>query len=30
LAKTNSEAINLAVVRDEFSIDMFDENVETE
>jgi hypothetical protein len=30
LAKTNSEAINLAVVRDEFNTDMFDENVETE
>jgi hypothetical protein len=30
LAKTNSEALNLAVVRDEFDADMFDENVDTE
>jgi hypothetical protein len=30
LAKTNSEALNLAVVTDEFDIDTFDENVDTE
>jgi hypothetical protein len=30
LAKTNSEALNLAVVTDEFDTDMFDENVDTE
>jgi hypothetical protein len=30
LAKTNSEALNLVVVRDEFDADMFDENVDTE
>jgi hypothetical protein len=30
LAKTNSEALNLTVVRDEFDTDMFDENVNTE
>jgi hypothetical protein len=28
--KANSEALNLAVVRDEFDTDMFDENVDTE
>jgi hypothetical protein len=30
LAKTNSEALNLAVVIDEFDVDTFDENVDTE
>jgi hypothetical protein len=30
LAKTNSEALNLAVVTNEFDIDTFDENVDTE
>jgi hypothetical protein len=30
LAKTNSEALNLVVVTDEFDVDMFDENVDTE
>jgi hypothetical protein len=30
LAKTNSEALNLAVVTDEFDTEMFDENVGTE
>jgi hypothetical protein len=30
LAKTNSEALNLAVFTDEFNIDKFDENVDTE
>jgi hypothetical protein len=30
LAKTNSKALNLAVVTDEFDADMFDENVDTE
>jgi hypothetical protein len=30
LAKTNSEALNLAVVRDEFDVDTFDENDGTE
>jgi hypothetical protein len=30
LAETNSEALNLAVVRDEFDADTFDENVDTE
>jgi hypothetical protein len=30
LAKTNFEALNLVVVRDEFDADMFDENVDTE
>jgi hypothetical protein len=30
LVKTNSEALNLAVVTDEFDTDMFDENVDTE
>jgi hypothetical protein len=30
LAKTNSEALNLAVVTDGFDIDTFDENVDTE
>jgi hypothetical protein len=30
LAKTNSEALNLAVVIDEFDADTFDENVDTE
>jgi hypothetical protein len=30
LVKTNSEALNLVVVRDEFDADTFDENVETE
>jgi hypothetical protein len=30
LAKTNSEALNLALVTDEFDTDMFDENVDTE
>jgi hypothetical protein len=30
LAKTNSEALNLAVVTDEFDVDTFDENVDTE
>jgi hypothetical protein len=30
LVKTNSEALNLAVVTDEFDADMFDENVDTE
>jgi hypothetical protein len=30
LAKTNSEALNLAVVTDEFDTDTFDENVDTE
>jgi hypothetical protein len=30
LVKTNSEALNLAVVTDEFDADTFDENVETE
>jgi hypothetical protein len=30
LAKTNSEALNLAVVTNEFNADMFDENVDTE
>jgi hypothetical protein len=30
LAKTNSEALNLAVVTDEFDADTFDENVDTE
>jgi hypothetical protein len=29
LAKTNSEALNLAVVTDEFDVDTFDENVDT-
>jgi hypothetical protein len=28
--KTNFEALNLAVVTDEFGADMFDENVDTE
>jgi hypothetical protein len=30
LAKTNSEALNLAVVTDEFDANTFDENVDTE
>jgi hypothetical protein len=30
LAKINSEALNLAVVTDEFDTDMFDENIDTE
>jgi hypothetical protein len=30
LAKTNSEALNLIVVTDEFDADTFDENVDTE
>jgi hypothetical protein len=30
LAKTNSEALNLAVVRDEFDADTFNENIDTE
>jgi hypothetical protein len=30
LAKTNYEALNLAVVTDEFDVDTFDENVDTE
>jgi hypothetical protein len=30
LAKTNSEALNLAVVTDEFDADMFAKNVDTE
>jgi hypothetical protein len=30
LVKTNSEALNLAVVKDEFETDTFDENVDTE
>jgi hypothetical protein len=30
LAKTNSEVLNLVVVRDEFDVDTFDENVDTE
>jgi hypothetical protein len=30
LAKTNSEALNIAVVTDEFDADTFDENVDTE
>jgi hypothetical protein len=30
LVKTNSETLNLTVVRDEFDADMFDENVNTE
>jgi hypothetical protein len=30
LAKTNYEALNLAVVTDEFDADIFDENVDTE
>jgi hypothetical protein len=30
LVKTNSEALNLAVVTDEFDTDTFDENVDTE
>jgi hypothetical protein len=30
LAKTNSEVLNLVVVRDEFDADTFDENVDTE
>jgi hypothetical protein len=30
LEKTNSEALNLTVVTDEFDIDMFDENVDIE
>jgi hypothetical protein len=30
LTKTNSEALNLAVVTDEFDADTFDENVDTE
>jgi hypothetical protein len=30
LAKTNSEALNLAVVTDEFDVDTFNENVDTE
>jgi hypothetical protein len=30
LAKTNSEALNLVVVTDEFDTDTFDENVDTE
>jgi hypothetical protein len=30
LAKINFEALNLAVVTDEFDVDMFDENVDTE
>jgi hypothetical protein len=30
LAKTNSEALNLAVVTDEFDTNTFDENVDTE
>jgi hypothetical protein len=30
LAKINSEALNLAVVRDEFDADTFDENVDNE
>jgi hypothetical protein len=30
LAKTNSEALNLTVVIDEFDVDMFDENIDTE
>jgi hypothetical protein len=30
LKKTNSEALNLAVVTDEFDTDTFDENVDTE
>jgi hypothetical protein len=30
LAKTHSEALNFAVVTDEFDIDMFDQNVDTE
>jgi hypothetical protein len=30
LAKTNSEALNLVVVTDEFDADTFDENVDTE
>jgi hypothetical protein len=30
LAKTNSEILNLAVLTDEFNIDTFDENVDTE
>jgi hypothetical protein len=28
--KTNSETLNLAVVTDEFDVDTFDENVDTE
>jgi maltodextrin utilization protein YvdJ len=30
LAKTNSESLNLAVVRDEFNVDTFDENLDNE
>jgi hypothetical protein len=30
LVKTNSEALNLAVVTDEFDVDTFAENVDTE
>jgi hypothetical protein len=30
LAKTNSKTLNLAVVKDEFDVDTFDENVDTE
>jgi hypothetical protein len=30
LVKTNSEALNLVVVTDEFDTDTFDENVDTE
>jgi hypothetical protein len=30
LAKTNSEALNIAVVTDEFDADIFVENVDTE
>jgi hypothetical protein len=30
LAKTNYEALNLAVVVDDFDVDMFDENVDIE
>jgi hypothetical protein len=30
LAKTNSKSLNLAVVRDEFDADMFDENIDNE
>jgi hypothetical protein len=30
LAKMNSESLNLALVRDEFDIDIFDENLDNE
>jgi hypothetical protein len=30
LAKINSESLNLAVVRDEFDVDTFDENINNE